>query len=533
MKRNQYSYSKCLLVFIFIIIVFQFCRKSKLEPNDNLPPIDTTVVSITKIQAKPNPTGLAFGFWDAYFGQDLSLQNFGRRPVNRVGFFSWESYETSKGQYNFANAFNAYKTAHQYGNTIYGALNMTFMGWISKRKSTIPDFYVDSITNPVTRQAAKNFVYAYVQEALCQVGSLVLTIDYETCSNFKLMLTDTAACRKRAEMWGAWYVEAAATARKAAADLGLSGNLKLQPILNGNPLEDVNIFREGPQHNQWLVEVIKASDYLALDTYHSMPQYSNTSAQTTFDIIKFWIDNYACNSYVCKDVIITENGFNTVTEKFPGITREKRSDKLTGTEADQAVYYQNLFNQLADANKPGGIFKNKVRSMCFWCIVDNKAKEVTDDERYFGIIGLRDDNKTTYNKPALPVVQSGIAAMEKDAFSAPAIYNSGTKVTDDLLKGTGSVSLTYSEGNQYDYLRYIIPQLKKSNKYNLQIETANAGNIILNINDKWMIQPTGTSFNIDVSAYCKADEANIIELYFTSEKFPFVQIVKSVKLIEL
>lgn len=496
-----------------LIILFSFIHASTLAQSSE---------TIYRHTATPNPTGLQLGFWEVYNQQPNTLELTGKRPTSRVGFDNWLSFETSKGVYNFSS-FNNYSRVHNYGATILAAVNISFTNLITANKQTIPSFYVNDITNTETRQAAKNFLKAYVQALLKTVGTLVLTIDYEIVSNYKLSLPNSDS---RATAWGAWYVEAAAVARQAAADIGMADKLKLMPIVNGNPLDTENPISKGAAKNQWLVNVVNASDYLALDTYHGDSTLANTSAKSTFDIIKFWIDNYAGN----KEVIVTENGFNTVTQINPAITRVNRSYKLTGTEADQAIYYQNLFAQLGEANKTNGIFRNKLRSFNIWAIRDNHVKDVSDEERYFGLIGI-DSKNNDYLKPAANIVKNGYAALETDAFHRPYNVNNGENITSSgILIGNGNLSLNYNNGDSFDFLRYTITNLGQSSKYTLNVSTVDTGNIILKVNNKWLYYEANKTFTLDVTPYCLPKALNTIDLYCTSGKFPFTQKVKLLKL---
>ncbi len=480
---------------------------------------------IKKHTATPNSTGIQLGFWELNNKQPYTLELFGKRPTSRVGFDAWKKMETSQGVYDFSSVIDNYARAHNYGETVLGAVNISFSSTITPGKETIPSFYPNVITDATTRQAAKNFLYAYVQAMLTNIGSITLTIDYEIVSNYKLY---SPGSQSRAALWAAWYVEAAATARQAASDMGMSANLKLMPIVNGNPFDTDSPISLGVSQNQWLVDVVNASDYLALDTYQSDSIYPNTSAQTTFDIIQFWIDNFAGS----KQVLVTENGFNTVTEIYPNITRVDRNYKTTGTEADQAIFYQNLFSQLGAANQPAGIFHNKLRSYNMWCIRDNTAKPVTDEDRYFGLVGI-DANNNDYLKPAVPVVQTWYSALESDPFHSPYYidFNGGTNLTVELLAGTANDTVSYNNGDDFEFLRYTITDLPTATTYNLHINTLDSGNVIIHINNKWLYQAYNTQFTLDVSPYCLPGDTNIIDVYCTSAKFPFKQRVQYLKLI--
>ncbi|MBC3881247.1 DUF4214 domain-containing protein [Undibacterium sp. LX40W] len=489
----------------------------------------TNKVSILKLNAIPNPTGIRFGFWETFSRQDVTLASMGKRPTSRVGFDSWASIETSKGIYDFtgfdaSNSADNYRRVHQYGESIYGAINIAFSAEITPGKQAIPTFYNGRITDPETRQAAKNFLAAYVQHMLKLVGSLTLTIDYEIMSNYRL---SAAGSEARANEWADWYVEAAAVARKAAAEIGMSDRLKLQPIVNSNPLDPSSPISKGKEYNNWLVRVVAASDSLALDTYHSDPSLPNTDPKRTFDIIKFWIDNFSAG----KDVIVTENGFNSVTQVIPSITRADRDWKTTGTEADQAEYYRLLFAQLADANKKDGIFHNQLKSFNLWSILDNPVKPATDEDRYFGLIRLDGTEK-----PAASVVREAIRQYENDAFSRPwNLTGLGTDVTSLLSTNTSTpINLTYSNGDQFEFLRYSENNLPSAKQYLLNLALTNSANVILCFNGNQCIYQEGkASYSIDVSKFMRPNTTNTMDIYFTNAVFPAITSIKGLQLKKL
>jgi hypothetical protein len=510
MREKYFSFTK----FLALIISMALCLNTTGYGQQ---------INIHKMTAVPNSTGIQLGFWELSNKQPYTLECFGKRPTSRVDFTSWKSIETSQGVYDFTGVFDRFRFAHSYGETVLGAINICFSAQVTPSKSTIPSFYYDRITNATTRQAAKNFLYAYVQEALTEVGSIILTIDYEIVSNYKL---SAVGSESRAAEWGTWYVEAAAVARQAAADIGMSDKLKLQPIVNGDPFAVGNPIYNGPSTNQWLVDVINASDFLALDTYQSNPIYSSTSAQTIFDIIQFWTDNYSGT----KDVMVTENGFTTITSIDTSITREDRNYKTTGTEADQAVFYQNIFNQLGPSNLTTGIFHNKLRSYNIWSIRDNTNKPVGNEDRYFGLVGI-DSSGNDYLKPAMPVVQAGYSALETSAFHQPETITADSVITNAFLNAHAHLPVQYNAGDDFGFLRYTDSNLTPCTNYSLVISTVYPGNIIVHVNNKWLYEDADTTFNINITQWCTAGALNIIDVYFTGGKFPFYQQVRNLQLI--
>ena len=142
----------------------------------------------------------------------------GKRPTSRVGFDNWASIETSKGVYDFtgfdnSNSMDNYRVYTTTENQF--TLRSMSVSLPKSHRENRPyrcSTMVASL-DPETRQAAKNFVAAYVQHMLKALGNLTLTIDYEIMSNYRLSV---AGSESRASDWADWYVEAAAVARKAA-----------------------------------------------------------------------------------------------------------------------------------------------------------------------------------------------------------------------------------------------------------------------------------------------------------------------------
>lgn len=474
--------------------------------------------TISRRAVVPNPTGLRVGFWEVYNKQAYTLQTMGKRPSSRVGFDNWNAFELSKGVYTFPG-FGTQAKVHNYGESVLAAINISFTTLITPQKQTIPSFYKNDIDDPTTRAAAKKFLYAYVQQMLKSVGAVTLTIDYEIVSNWRLSEPGSEA---RAAQWGAWYVEAAAVARQAAADLGKTGQLKLQPIVNGDPFDPGNPIALGAAHNPWLTQVVAASDALALDTYHSDAAKPVTDPGRTVDIIAFWINTYAGN----KNVVVTENGFTTITEQNPNITRADRDMKLTGTNAEQAAYYQALFPALLAANRPDGAFHNKLRGYHLWSIIDYPGTPDSSDQ-YFGLL-----DHTGALKPSAPIVKAAIAGLEADSFNQPYTQSPMVQdVTATLATGSTPVALTYKEGDEYQFLRYSDKGAGTGKTVHLQVAFGTLGNLMVSVNGNWLYVENRSSFDVDVTPYYRSGAANTLDLFATGVSFPVTQSVKSVKLV--
>ena len=476
-----------------------------------------STVQVTKFSVMPNPTGLSFGFFEAENQQALTLPLAGKRPLGRTGYEHWAADETTKGQYTFLSVPNAAAT-HAYGEQVVTSVAISYSLALNGIASTIPAFYPQDITDPTTRAAAKAYLYAYTQYLLNQLGSITLTIDNEMVSNWRLDGTDLDA-PARAATWSAWYVEAVAVARQAAADLGMSANLRLQPIVNGDPFSVGNPIAGGAASNAWLVNAVKVSDGLAIDSYHSDPNQPVTDSQITIDTISFWIDNYAAG----KPVMMTENGFDTITQQDPSVTRDQRQGKLTGTEAEQATYYAGLMPALLKANAPGGAFHNQLRAFSIWSNVDNQHADDNDDI-YFGLV--REDNSY---KPGARPVQDGIQAFESDPVQKPWTRDAGTDVT---AANAGGIALTYTEGNQFEYLHYVDARLPAGKTCRLRGTVANDGALVLHLNDVWKeVQVKAGAFEVQFNSFdCFGDAGNSLDLWATGQKYPFAQTVTGLEL---
>lgn len=485
-------------------------------------------IGTKKITAKPFKTGLQTGFWEVNNAQQLTLDSIGKRPTSRVGFSSWNDFELPDGSYNFATAGNAYARAHNYGETVFGAINMCFSDSVTQ-KNVIPSQYVRDISNPATEAAGLRFIKSYVGHILNTVGAITLTIDYEICSNYRLSSTGTDydkwhhSRNRRADDWGKWYVKAARAARDTAIAMGKGNLLKLMPIVNGNVIDPGNAINAGPVANPWLAKVVDSSDYLAFDTYQSDPSTPLSSPKTTLDIIQFWIDSFSRT----KDVIVTENGYNVAPSYISGVTRASRGDKLTGSIAQQDTFYRQLFDSLIVKSKPGGSFKGKLRSYNIWAICDNPAKSPTDGDYYFGIIGLNPTTGQPYSRPALAAVRDGYNRIDTNTVLRP--YDDSVFVNSlPTITPANPVSLTYSNGDYFDYLRYRAKFGNISNSYYLHVKTQDTGNLMIHVNDKWLYFAQVKAQDIDLkncgaTIYYGSTANNIIDVYCTSAKFPFTQ----------
>jgi len=478
---------------------------------------------LARWRASPNPTGLRVGFWENYDRQGLTLSTMGARPSSRVGFNAWDVLDPPDGPYMDPPSA-PYAIAHQYGEGLLAAINLCFR---------IPGRYAQDIADGATTAAAEGFLAHHVRWLLESFGSMVLTIDYEIVSNYLLAGSPTMAeVERRADAWQDWYVNhAAPTARRVAQEVAQAQQrdirLTLQPIFNGNPLADGHPVRVNAKVIAALRKVVAASDMLALDTYISDLANPDLSDPTyTVKTIRFWYETYARPTG--REVVVCENGFSTITQVHPDITREDRNGKYTGTEAQQADYFGRLFPKLLAANRDG-VFDNKLRGYHLWSIIDNDRQPDNDGAHHLGLYRL--DGSA---KPAAAVVQSAIRGIEADDFhrpTVPAELDDGN-LWGKLRRGEITVDLVYAEGDNHDFLRYtdVGPGSRKTPR--LSVTVAQPGYLLLRINEAWMLAgdplPTGTGayrFDVDMSTAYRmdADAANTIDIRATATVFPVRQ----------
>lgn len=484
---------------------------------------ETSGWRITKCRAVENPTGLQFGFWNNHHRGPEALRVFGRRPLAREGFTKWRDVEKQPGACDWTKQFSPYEELHRCGATVVTALNVIFSSEVNRKvETTIPAFYPPRITDPKTREAARKFVRAYVQELLRRIGRVVLCFDYEFHWNYQ---PTTEALRRE---YRDWFVEACALARTAAADLGQADRLRLIPISNASPLDSVEkTLGGGPAGHhtpqQWMLDVAAAGDYFGLDTYVFDPA-KPASPETTLQVVKFWKDFYARG----KPVYVTENGFSTVTQADPKYPR-KKGQHAHGTEAEQRDYFASVLDGLVRENRPGGRLDNQVRAFCIWMFHDMKNSGKPDPvEHYFGVV--RDDGSL---KPAAEAIRERWRRYEADAATCPHRIVAREDVTARFSARGAPVEVTYGSGTEFEFLRCERDRLPPATRHTLRIETVAKGDVIVCINGTDWLTTAGqdqTEYALEVTPQMRPASTNTFEIWFTSSVFPFQQQVKRVEL---
>ena len=476
--------------------------------------------SVFKWRATPNPTGLRLGFWEVFKRQDVTLASMGRRPSARVGFDKWSAIETTAGaDYTWPES-DPYGDTHRCGETVLASVNISFE--VPAGYTWDPDLPA-AILDPTVRKAAIRFLKAYVRRLLRNSGSVVLTIDYEIVSNWGLYQPGSES---RAEIWADWYLEAAAAAREAAAAVGLPQALKLQPIVNGNPFDAGNPIAKGRDGNPWLVRVMGVSDQLALDTYFRDPQRP-VDPTFTLDVIDFWRHHFSDG----KPVVVAEHGFSTIdSDGQAGDLPDNR--KYHGTREQQALYFERLFALLLDANRPEGRLQNQLRGFHIWSITDNM---VTDKPhaRYYGL-----HDRLGQPKPAAAKVQDAIRRIEGDQLTdGDALHRpysraqaNATDLARQLDDGTAVVDVLYSEGDDFEFLRYTGTGPARKPAVELRVTLASAGTVLACVNGHWYRADAPKHCSIDISAHYAWDGGtNVIDVCVTGPAFPVRQQVNSLR----
>jgi hypothetical protein len=472
-------------------------------------------------RATPNPTGLRIGFWEVFKRQGVTLATMGRRPSARVGFDKWSSIEPTAGADYVWPEGDAYGETHRHGETVLASVNVSY---------AVPAGYTwdptrHPIQDPTIRAAALKFVKAYVRRMLRNSGTVVLTIDYEIVYNWGL---SQPGSEPLAEIWADWYIEAAAAAREAAESLGLAGALTLQPIVNGNPFDEDSPISKGREGNPWLVRVMAVSDALALDSYFRDPQRP-TDPSFTIDVIDFWCEQFADG----KPVVVAEHGFSTI-DSDGEIGDQPDERKFNGTREQQALYLERLFAMLLDANRPEGRFKNQLRGFHIWSITDN----MITDKAHARYYGLHESGPGAAPKPAAATVREAIRRIEGDQLTDGdplhrpfnRFQTDASNLAQQLKDGTQPVDLVYTEGDDFEFLRYTDTGPAGGGAAELKLTLASAGTVLACVNGQWLISEQAKFCRIDISAhYAWNGGANVIDVCVTGPAFPVRQQVNSLR----
>lgn len=470
----------------------------------NAKSLNPTKVEVERLT--PNPSGVGFGFWARNIGgsRDI-LQHFGRRPYERWGFVSWSAIESERGRYNTAGVIKAIQEIQLLGSTPIISLNSIKGPWfLDSFGSQIPPHYTQDITNAKTLAAAKRYISHMVRTILDECGQAYLTFDYEMMWHCK---PDTPAKQK---ILRDWFLEAVATARSVATEMGMEDRLIIMPIVNGKATSDdfclkhLNSPYRGHQPAQWLLDMVAVCDIFAIDTYNFDPK-SPADPFVTIDTWEFWIKHYSMG----KPVLITEVGFSTANEVSPSF---KTAYHAAGTEQQQAQFYRNVIEEMMRENHVGGRMNGQVRSLCVWMYSDyNTGKPNALLEDNFGVV-----KRDGMPKPAFYELQKLFKRYETDTHFTP--------FTISELNAK-RIETTYRNGVEMDR---VVAQFRvqAEQRYTLHIKLQNKGGVVIEADGKWYRATNITDAKIELSP--TTTDRLTINIYPTGARVPFVQTIERI-----
>jgi len=522
---------------------------------------DGTLVTLNTVV--PNATGVQFGFWENQTYQYQTFHTFGHRPTARVAIDAWNSIEgdneTTAGNYNWksfdTSTLADLKLTHQYGETIFAAVNVSFSAFTSGSKDTIPAFYADQdITQPATRAAALKFLTAYVKHLLPAVGSFTLTVDYEVVSNFNLASTqgDDAACGTaagtnlpwyacrdtRATTWAYWFADAAKAIHDAAAAYNKANAtnyvVQVQPIVNGNVTDPTNAVNTGSK--AWIPVMVAASDAIAMDNYHCAYGQPVTSAQGEIDAIKQW------NSLLgtTKRIVVAENGFSSGLSTEGNICQQNNltQGKFKGTPTEQATYYTNLLPALRAATISGGPLYGRLASFNIWSTIDNPLVAPPDTDHFFGVVGQPPaQGQFGADKPATRPVHDLITGFETDPTLMPTTEVSAVDITQSIASGA---TISFNAGADHSFVRYTHKPFGIGQACTLSVTIKSAladDRLMLHVDgNDWLSAPiaastTPTTISTPLNAaQCSGEgtHALTVDIYVTGDSFPVKRTITAV-----
>lgn len=394
------------------------------------------IVKAERVRYAENPTGLATGFWANYRRSADIVRDFGPRPLERVNFHKWSQQEKAPGEYDFANAFKWECWAHLAGSTVITNVNTFFTKKLNPDgMDAIPSFYAQDIADPVTREAAKRYLAAFVKELLETVGTAWLALDYE-------MIWFAMPTKPEVrQAYRDWFLESAEICRQTARNLGMAEQLKIGVIVNTDPFDTAGHSLGSPaepvhEPQAWLMDCVKAADFLGIDTYAGGAE-GVVTPEKQLRVIRFWMDHYAGD----QPVYITESGFTTSAES----ETEAKGYHIRGTEVQQAAFFEAMFAALAASRGDRSDPVSRLRGYCIWKYAD-RNDEADPVERHFGLV--RDDGT---RKPAHRVVAAALAKLDADPVLA-ATMRVGADDVLRVVRAGKAVPLRVEGGMDFDAL---------------------------------------------------------------------------------
>lgn len=440
-----------------------------------------------------NPGGIQLGTWAGYNRQEFAFQVMGKRPIDRVDFHKWCHQELTKGEYSFPK-FENEKVASRYGNTIITSVEIAANRTWNPRfhSDMIPQFYKQDITDPETRQAAKNYMYAFVYAMMTELKSdVMLSLDYEVDWEMDLDKEITEASKWRAAEWGKWYVEACEVARQAARDAGAEDRLKMIVIYN-----NVNdLTKLGPKENQWMLDCAAASDVIGIDVYYYDLVKDLTDPTKFMQDMRYLINNYSLG----KPVMVVENGIPI--------------DGKTATDFHQEGYFRNLFRAFRFELSEGGYLNRNLDGYLFWDMIRGEGGGVTT--------GVFHPDRTPC--PSGAAIIEGIRRLECLRQHNPSILISSEVVSD------AGAAITVKSGTEFEKLTYLTSV--KAGAKTLKVSLNTDATVFVTVNDMYhyLGQRDCREHTIDLPEGIE-EGFNKIEIFFGNITKPLDLVVQSVSL---
>lgn len=452
-------------------------------------------IHIFKTGMRKNPDGIMLGTWSRYNHQDLTFRQFGRRPVDRVDFYKWRLIEKEKGVYTMPGFANDLK-AHRYTNTIITGIDLTAnLDWNPRfDKANIPEFYPQSIENTETRAAAKRFLYEFVKELMTAVrGDIILAVDYEIDWQ-QMFERNTDDTFRRMPVFADWYTEACGVARRAEADAGAAGRLKLICIYNNM----CDVIKLGARYNEWRLKCAAASDYVGIDTYDRY-WLDRTDPSLTISNIRYLINNYSGG----KPAMMVENG-------TPGENAPDEFSGMNGLER-QRQYYFKLFRAFRLELLSGGFVGNNLAAYLFWDLIDAPGAPIA-----YGVFDS-EGNK----KPAADEIKKGFRSLEKQRQFSPSLYNGSV-----MYKA--GMEIKCESGCDYDCINIVSGESLGGMK--LIIELENPSSVIIEQNEEGRYISDKEELRHEFSL--EPDGApDIYRIYFGAGQIPFENRIKKLEIV--
>lgn len=476
-----------------------------------------------------NPTGLQIGFWANHTKGGKVLQDFGRRPIDRVAFHKWNFMEITPGVYNFGeregrdSILAENDATHLNGSTMITNVNISFSNEVNPDGiGAIPKWYPQRITDETTRAAGKKFLRAFVREMLGRYGQIILSIDYEF-PWFYYFATPSNRLEFRD-----WIVEASAVARDEAAQMGRKNDLTLMVIVNVNPYRVNQEWFGTPnapnhEHLPWLQDIFDTGDMLGLDIYEYLIE-DRANPEGALRSAQYWIGTYGRK----KPTYFTEIGMSSYLEVNPEFDGGWQTHNY-GTYEQQSEFFSRLLTALPKWKSEDPILRNTLKGACLWMYSDGDIGGSLDQN--FGIV--RRDGQP---KPAHAVVKDGINKIEADPQTQPSSLVE--TVASPAPSAESPVSLTFRSGTSFQTLvwRPAVDTLPPAGEVlKVEIEMEHPGSVIACVSQRhWMGGQTlglATRHTLEFKSELFDREKPEIELWFTGLKYPFTQKVTRIEFV--